>query len=363
MTIHGNGLRRIWKGLPLLLLSGFICFASSCSKPEEPQEKEPPPPPLFEVLETVRLHEAGSENLAEWLAAGYQSMPLVHVSARDALAYIPDEHLQTLQTLAKEGDLKTLRERTGRVKGSLVDDTNYLFAAARLGVIREVYWVVPFRIVEQAGGGQRLKAFLRASSTFFPESEIEAMRMFGGCLGGHLNGIPTRICSPSTLPSHPEPMILDIGLGFFPTYGYENSLSKLRGVKVFFDQLSGRGFRFTAPDIAYGSETAGLKPFHRYLAGDIASILSEPGILLQDSPPGVWLARDTAENMLSGEGYEEALEHLGGAMETFPDDDVLKVMKSVVLAHLAKPEESLALASTVCENGFEDGDVGVRRCG
>jgi len=307
------------------------------------------------VLDAARVHEDASENLAGWLAAGYQSMPLVHVSGRDALAHITDDRMELLRNMVKKGDLQALRAKTGRVTDSLLDDTNYLFAAVRLGVIREVFWVVPFRIVEQAGGGQRLKAFLRASGTVFPDGEIDAMRMFGGCLGGHLNGIPVRICSPSTLPSTPEPMILDMGVGFIPTYAYENSLSKLRGLKIFFDHLSGRGFRFVSPGISYGSVTQGLKPFDRYLAGDIASILGDPAILLRESPSDLWLARDTAENMLSGGGYEEALEHLQDAMEAFPDDPVLKVLKAVVLAHLGKGTESLEIASAVCGDGFEDG--------
>jgi hypothetical protein len=253
------------------------------------------------------------EVLRSWHRNGYRSRTVIQVGTHVGLAAIPDARLRSIREDVQGAD--DASRAAERVTGQ-----DYLSAAAELGMVKKLYWVMPFDDLDFINAEVRVQERLRSSPAGLPLRDIESLKFRNGCVSGRLSGIETSICSIASLPSIPEPVLLAVDSGFFPALAAakrKNILGQMRG---FLESLSVRGIRadsvqvVSAPD---GSARQG------YVPEEVISMLNEPGIIRQPFPPGQWSLRDEADNLLSGGGVRETLQLFRQRGHEYPDDPYL----------------------------------------
>ncbi len=292
--------------------------------------------------------EDHSGSLPDWLEKGYRGMTVIHVDAHDDLGFIPEEKLAEIRRLAAARDWSGLRKRMDAGQHSLFTLTNYLYAAAQLGVAKEIYWVLPFTFFEEPAGGERARDFLKTAGSVKDPTEVDAMTFTAGCLHGRVRGVLLHVCGADTVPLIKEPVILDVDVDFFPAYASERGLSNLRGLKVFFDLLFGRGYRVAAMNVAYSVNGGYLLPTHRYIGSQVIEALEKPEIIRAGEAPDLWKMRDHADNLLTAGETGLALQAVKEALGRFPEDRPLRAMAAAAEYGSGKIEEALRLGAELC---------------
>ncbi len=304
----------------LLLISCF--FFVSCA---EKGLKKKYPVLGREPLKDVFVCEDHSETFVQWAKMGFRDITVVHVDAHDDLGYIDKSKIKEIGRLIDNSDWQTLQSHRDRGARGLYTLANFLYAAAHTGIVKKVYWVMPFDYFLHAGGGEKLRNFLKiGGGSLMNPLEVEAMKMEYGCLTGTLKGIDISICGPETLPKIGTPVILDIDTDFFPTYSLERNWTKLQGIKAFFDALYSLNLMVRFVDIAYSVNKGYLKPIHRWLVDVIKDILKEPGIIKKPTPPELWADLDVVDYALIARKPERGDVVLKEALKKHPDNLPLK---------------------------------------
>jgi tetratricopeptide (TPR) repeat protein len=258
-------------------------------------------------LEDIELLEGSDEAFIVLSEQRIRDAVLVHVDTVASLAHAPQDDLKRLKKLLKGKE----RMQLSYARGKLFNSTNYLYAATSLGLIREIYWIIPNRFFHDIPlAGDTIKRFLKEKRPWFRKDEIDAMKMEAGCLSGRLSGVKVSLCSIRTLPGIEQPVVLGIHSGYFPVYAQEYDISKLRALKWFFDQLAFRQLKIIQAYVSYGIEDGRTSAIHRYIGNELYEGLRDPEIFRAESPNELWGFRDMAENMLSGGEGQAVLEYL-----------------------------------------------------
>src|SRR5262249_49441029 len=134
---------------PVLALT-VLAVTAGCGRSTADARCVPTPPTSgarvgIDPVSTVRIVESHSRVLAEWRRAGVQDRVLVHLDGHADLAWLPD--VRTARLAAADSDeLEGLEHRPytldRKVLGTFCS-SNFIYPAARLGIVREFVWVVP----------------------------------------------------------------------------------------------------------------------------------------------------------------------------------------------------------------------------
>lgn len=310
----------------------FACLLVSCTEKDEIKKY-----PVFGVdaLDNVLLFESSGDVLPAWAEEGIRNAVLLHVSDADSLGVIPQPNIEKLK------DAVYGEER-------LYTDTDYLYAASRLGIIRKIYWILPYRFFDDIISAEnKIKQFLKDGGAF-SAGDIDRMRMEFGCLTGRLSETDVAVCSPRTMHTLNEPVLLSIDTAFFPLYADGLQVSKLHAEKKLFDELAFRKIRIIRADIICNTENGRSRPRHRYLAFEFAEGIRNPQIFQAATPPDLWTHRDTAENMLSGGEDTMVLTYLAEPLKKHPQDIPLKTLSAIAHARAGHDDESFSELNEVC---------------
>jgi tetratricopeptide (TPR) repeat protein len=300
---------------------------------------------IFEVKEM----EDQSESLIDWAKRGYSDMIVIHVDTRDDLGFIPEERIEEIRRFIEKKDWESIEKQHDRGAKGLFLSSDYLYAASRLGIVKEVYWVLPHTFFDKADAGTLIKRFLNTNGSLKDKGEVDAMAMKQGCLAGRLKGVMMNICGPDTMPFIQAPIVLDIDVNFFPPYSSERTVSMLRGLKIFFDNMNMRNYRIASANIAYSINSGYLRPIHRYIGPEVIEAVSNPQLLKRDTAPELWSARDNAETLIHRGEKKLAVDSLRESMKKFPDDTVLRAFYINAIFLLGKYNESLEGAKDLCK--------------
>lgn len=324
----------------------FLLLLFSCIRQDDIEEY---PVLGMDTVEDIILIEDHSEALLKWAQEGLRDAVVVHVDAHDDLGYIPDDKIDKIRSLIKAKRWKELEKSRDIGNRSLFKLNNFLYAAVKLRIVKEIYWVLPYRFFDDIPlAEEKVKVFLKNTGSKFPEDDINMMRMKAGCLTGMLSGVNISICSPFTLPKIIEPVILDIDIDFFPILAFESQQSKLRALKIFLDFMNYKELRIKYANIAYSVNDGYTRPIHRYIGDEIFEIIRNPQILHADSPPELWTFRDTAENMLSGGEDKLVVEYLEEPLKKYPDDLPLRILNASAKLFMKKFDEAFDEVDELC---------------
>jgi hypothetical protein len=289
--------------------------------------------------------EEPDEALTEWGRKGFKNASLIHISPYDSLKGIAHHNNQEIAGIMEEKKWKQLNNNRGR----LFNNSNYLYAAVQLEMVKRIYWVIPYRFFEDMPfAGEKIKEFLKKSGSGFDEKEVMLLKMIAGCLTGRLSGSDIYICSPRTLPEVREPVIVSMDVSFFPVYATEAKISKLRALKWFFDYITlRRTFRVMYTNISYSIESGYTDTIHRYIGEELIEVMGNPQILKSDSPSELWQFRDKAENMLSGGEDELVIEYLKEPLNKYPDPALI-LLNAAAEIRLKEFDNALKAMDAIC---------------
>lgn len=168
----------------------------------------------------IHLYENHSSSLVAWRKAGVHDRILVHVDGHADLDWLPDATIARLAAAEPE-ELAQAELHPYALDGTThrrFGIWNFVYPAARLGIVREYVWVVPDGTLGDPG---RAQAFVRglvlAKMQGIGLQEARSLRLEGRVVRGTLLGLPTTICELADLPAFDERVLLDVDLDFFTT--------------------------------------------------------------------------------------------------------------------------------------------------
>ncbi len=286
--------------------------------------------------------EIKAENYTEvlrfWHKKGFRNRTILHISPYDGLAPVPEEKMQRIKAEIK-GESAPV---TGEI---VVTERDYLSAAARMGMLKKIYWVMPFNYLDYIDAEVRVRQYLRGSASHFPPKDIEALRFSNGCVSGKLGDVQIHICSSTSLPSIDEPVITTINSGFFPASSAAKKKNILGMMKLLLDSVVSKRLSSDSLHIVAAADEMALRG---YIHEEIIDMLRNPDTIGKSAPSGLWRLRDTADNMLTGGGVKEALALLKERGNEYPDDPYLVLMKATAELLLGMNEKGLKTIAKKC---------------
>lgn len=265
-----------------LALTLVVSAACSVDRPRPPASAATPALVGVEPVAEVHLFENNSSSLIAWRRAGVHDRVLVHLDGHPNLDWIPDE---TVARLAAATATELLNHEIHPY--SLRDDphagfgvANFVYPAARLGLVRELIWVVPDGALRDRGAAQRLilGALIREMQ-MVPVAEARSLRFDDGVVRGQILELPIIVCELSHLPRLDEPVLLDIDLDYFTTRsvltGYVTGQPWTGPARVL-DALRERGLRTDLATISLSTLGGFVPPTARWIGQTLRQRLRDP---------------------------------------------------------------------------------------
>jgi hypothetical protein len=327
-----------------LLFSMFLLTAGSCTKKEYSTRVLGSEP----VLMSAETDDAGAV-LIEWARNGYRGMNVIHAGAYAGLDPIPDENIAELQNLIKAKQWDALKDAVGKAGRSPIAGSNHLSAAVRLGIVKRVFWIIPYPLFESAGGGERTRQFLIDRGLVKDWNEAARFTAAGICLQGQVREAEIMVCAPDTMPLIREPVLLDLNTDFFPIFSRSRELTLLDGFKLTMDALFQRNYRVAAASMtASGTGEEHFDTASLYIGSQARAVFREPSIIRQETPPPLWKARDAGDVLLQKHEFRRAYDALQASIKEHGPDKGLRMLLSIAAVQRKKYDEALTTASALC---------------
>lgn len=215
------------------------------------------------------------------------------------------------------------RERRGqpaRYSESL--SRGVMTAAAQLGIVKKVYWVIPYRTLEYSDVERRAQLLVRQQLPDAEEKDLESLHFDGACINGRIRGLNVTICSPGSLPRIEEPLVLDLDVDFFIPFSGEVAASRLRAIRMLWDVLKMKDLHIKAAAVTMTS-SPGVLPYHGYMREELTNILRRPQVLRDAAPPDLWTIYDNADTMIQGQECRQLVQYLRPFAKKYPADRFL----------------------------------------
>jgi tetratricopeptide (TPR) repeat protein len=207
--------------LVVAVAAGLAC--AGCARgvaTEEPRHAGDPARVGQDPIETVHVHENHSSALIDWSEAGVRSRIVLHLDGHADFDWLPDETIARLATASAaelfEHEVHPYAMDAGALSGFAI--WNFIYPAARLGLVRELVWVVPDgTFADDETVNRFVRAMLFEKMQMIQPAEARSLSWDGKQLRGEILGLPVTLCELRNLPSFDEPVLLDIDLDYFST--------------------------------------------------------------------------------------------------------------------------------------------------
>lgn len=226
--------------------------------------------------------EDHSEALAHWAEKGVRDAVLINIDTHDDLRWIPERKCEELAAIYRRRDWQHFRAVDTSAEGGLYHVGNWIHAGHRLGMFREVIWVIPFAVLSMNNPDEKMRRFL--TDYEFEEKEIANFALHDGRFRGTVNGLPLTICDAGSLPDISDPLLLSIDTDFFPPHSIVHEQNYLHGMHDLFRALYARKYRVLDAVVAYSVNGDYLPPHLRWVGDTTAALLGNPR-LIDDQPP------------------------------------------------------------------------------
>jgi hypothetical protein len=235
----------IYPGAPMkktsLLIILLLALALSSCSGKGPGE---PPKATYRVGTDpfkALIIEQDTFNIPCWLEGGAKGRILVRLSDIDGLSPVKDEALTAIKNAADARDYKALLKLgNANMDGALYSRASTVYVANRLGLVDELYWVVPtFDSVSQ-DDLDNYKEYLKKSLPG-QEKDIDSIVLVDKVAVGKLSGVPIKIMGIHDLPAVEKPVLLDIENSYFTALYKNEKQTRIMGfVSGFFTELKDR---------------------------------------------------------------------------------------------------------------------------
>lgn len=222
------------------------------------------------------------EALAHWAGKGIRDAVLINIDTHDDMRWMHEEKIEALRGIQRNRDWRRFRGAAGMGDNGLYHIGNWIYAGGRLGMFREVYWVIPFDVFSMADPDAKMRRFLKDYE--FNEQEIQSFSLHGRQFRGTFHGVPLTVCDIKSLPDISSPLLLSIDTDFFPPYSTVHEKSYLPSLHEVFTALYARKYRIMDAVVSYSVNGDFLPPHLRWVGDTIGKILEKPGMINTDPP-------------------------------------------------------------------------------
>jgi tetratricopeptide (TPR) repeat protein len=323
--------------LSLMLLSLFLLTR---------YEKQKYPVLGTNMIEHVGVFEDHRDALAHWIKKGIRNAVLVNIDAHDDLKRVPPEQMEMVKAAyqQREGDYRDAEVALGGY--AAVSNSNFIHAAAKLGIIKKVLWVVPATYDLFSDPGNRLAALLKMYG--FRDEDIKTFRIKNGCFIGATDGIPLTICDIRSLPDVSEPVLLSVDVDYFPAMVNDNDSRITDSVKQTFNALFNKGYAIRDAIVAYSVNGGFMDPCYRWVGDLVIDNLRIPGLVSQAGLPDRYFLLQRADLLLMMKRYGELLDDLSPFLHDAVAEPAILSYAAKACQGLGETEKSFHYAEKAC---------------
>lgn len=279
--------------------------------------------PIKDVITLENHHEA----YLVWQKRGIKNKILVHIDAHIDFGWIPDKDPKQIIEVQTKDELERLIKAywlwnpTSKKKEDWLGIGNYICPAIRDNIVRELYWVVPDKALNDSKQRRRLEDTLRQLISLrnhrFNKIALEKEYMVT-----EVSGKKVTLCSLAGLPEFSEGVLLDIDIDFLITPSILKDISPDRRPWILpeqlIDRLKEKRIRSGLVTIAYSVE-GGFTPLrYKHFGNDLQMMIGNP--VLDGSLREVISCRNRAMLYEYNGGYDEAIAEYHAVLKLDPQD-------------------------------------------
>jgi tetratricopeptide (TPR) repeat protein len=270
----------------------------------------------------VHLFENHSSSLLSWRLADQRDRVVVHIDGHSDLDWLPDD---TIARLAAAGpdELAVMDLHPYEMDGATYQKFgiwNFIYPAARLGIVREYVWVVPDGTMDTPHkAGELVRTLVLGKLQMIGRDEAETLRYEDRRIRGRILGVDVTICELADLPAFHDPVLLDVDLDFLTTRsGTTQEVTEVPWITP--DELVGRlrerGLRADVATVSYSTAGGYLPPGCRWVGPAMAAALRRT----IDTDGERWSAHAAAATALRAGRVGEATATLRDLVVRHPGD-------------------------------------------
>jgi tetratricopeptide (TPR) repeat protein len=234
----------------------------------------------IDPVPAVTLCENHSEALIAWRRAGVRDRVLVHLDGHFDLDWLPDATIARVAA-AEPDELAGLQLHPYAVEGKTFQrfgSWNFIYPAARLGIVRELVWVVPDgTLADPRAADDLVRRMILGRVQMISLDEAKTLHLAGRTIAGTILGLPVTICELADLPDFSEPVLLDLDLDFLTTRS-ATSQDVLEQARVapaeLVDRLRAHHVRTDLATVSYSTIGGSVPPECRWLGPAAAAALT-----------------------------------------------------------------------------------------
>ncbi|MBT1072497.1 hypothetical protein [Pelotalea chapellei] len=232
-------------------------------------------------IKSPLMVEDHCEALIHWAEKGIRDAVLINIDTHDDMRWIHEKKVDALRDIYVNQDWQRLRGAGGLGDNGLYHIGNWIYAGGRLGMFREVYWVIPFEVLSMENPDSKMHRFLDEYG--FNQEEIKSFSRSDRQFHGTFHGVPLTICDIRSLPEISSPLLLSIDADFFPPYSTVHEKSYLPSLHELFTALYAKKYRIRDAVVSYSVNGDYLPPHLRWVGDTIGMILERPGLIDEQS--------------------------------------------------------------------------------
>jgi len=304
-----------------------------------------------EPVPVVHLFENHSSSLVAWRRADVRDRVVVHLDGHPDLDWLPPETVARIAA-ASPDELRTLELHPYALDGDTLRRFaiwNFVYPAARLGIVRRMVWVVPDGTLHDPWEAWRLtREILTDKLDGVGLDEASGFRLQGRAIEGEVLGVPLTIVELRDLPAIEETVLLDIDLDYFTTrsaVSQEVVEVPWIGPEEVVAGLRAKGIRTDLATISYSTLGGFLPPENRWIGKALLGRLRDPAtaVIAREA-----LHREAVEAWSDGR-QTDAVAALERASRSDPDDACSWYCLSKAYAATNRPVDAAAARQRAIE--------------
>jgi tetratricopeptide (TPR) repeat protein len=292
----------------------------------------------LEPVRSVQLLENHAGALIVWRRAAVRDRVLVHLDGHADLDWLPDVTIARFAA-ADADELAAMEQHPYATNGDDLGSFgtwNFIYPAARLGLVRELVWVVPDGTLHDPPASEALVSrLILGKLQMIPLDEARGIREDGRSIRGTVLGLKLMICELDDLPPFDEPVLLDVDLDYLTTpsaMGQEVAARPSSTPHALVDRLRARGIRTDLATIAFSTVGGFVPPQCRWLGPALRDALQrEP-----DDAVDRWKRRAEADEAAASGRDSAAVAAWRKLAAEHPDDGSLWYALSLAEARFGR---------------------------
>jgi tetratricopeptide (TPR) repeat protein len=307
----GDTMRKILI-IPVLIALAAIMVSCSPSKPARPVQQ------VGKDSIKPELMELDSVAVAFWAINKAEDRTLVRLASFDGMKKLEDTKIKYLKSMIQDEDFKTLARVGYAPENKLYDSDSAVYVAYKLGLIKEVYWVVP---VFGSITPENLEGFKEYLKKTMPDQAevISKLTLKDNIAEGKINDVPVKIVSLEDLPNMPKPVLLDVDLSYLSSlYQDETNTRSLSFISGFFATLTNKNIKTDMLSMSFSCADAKAQLRHRSFVFMLRDLFNKPE-LISGIPPKLWADRAEAWKAME-KSPKESIPILEDIIKEYPKD-------------------------------------------